>query len=270
MLGDGLPRECRSMRRMIPLLSGQTDRFAAHVAGALMICALAACGPPPPATTEIPDPFEGINRGLYQINVGFDKTVLKPISETMGATGREGIFGALNNFAENMDMPSNILNDLMQGKITTAATDTLRFGVNTVFGLAGILNPADEMGIPYRDTDFGETMFTWGVDEGAYVVLPFYGPSSTRDATGLLIDDAMNPLRLVVSTPLLWAGTWSKLAGQFGTRVRYSETVDSLLYDSADGYAQARLLYQQYRQFELGQAPAESSFVDPYEDPYGQ
>jgi phospholipid-binding lipoprotein MlaA len=256
---------------MIPLLSGRFGAFARPAVAVLTLLGLASCASTPPqASSSIADPLEGLNRGLYQFNVGFDKVVLKPMSESMGVTGREGVFGALSNFSDNIDMPGNVLNDLMQGRLRNAIADTLRFGVNTVFGLGGILDPADDMGIPYKDTDFGETLYVWGADEGFYLVLPFYGPSNERDAFGLLVDDLIDPLRFVLPRRTLWVGTWASLADRFGSRTRHAETVDSLLYESADGYAQARLLAQQYRQFELGQAPSEESFVDPYEDSNGQ
>ena len=250
---------------MIPYLSGRAFRAVA----VLVLPLLAACAPPP-AKEDIPDPLEPMNRGLYAVNVGFDKVVLKPISDAMGDTGRGGFFRALGNFADNLDTPTWVANDLMQGRLLDAAQNTLRFGVNTVFGLGGILDPADDMGLYAKETDFGATMYAYGVDEGWYLVLPFYGPSSTRDATGLLIDDVIDPMKLALPTSAVWLGTWAQLADQFGSRARHSETVDSLLYDSADGYAQARLLYQQYRQHELGQAPSEDSFIDPYEDSNGQ
>ena len=156
---------------MIPYLSGRTFRAVA----VLVLPLLAACAPPP-AKEDIPDPLEPMNRGLYAVNVGFDKVVLKPISDAMGDTGRGGFFRALGNFADNLDTPTWVANDLLQGRLLDAAQNTLRFGVNTVFGLGGILDPADDMGLYARETDFGATMYAYGVDEGWYLVLQFYGP----------------------------------------------------------------------------------------------
>lgn len=253
------------MKAMIPLISGKTARIAG-IASAMALVLLASACSPPPATSTIPDPLEDVNRGLFKVNIGFDKTVLVPISNAMGTDGREGYFGALANFAGNIDTAGYVVNDLLQLNIHDAVQNTLRFGVNTVFGLGGVLDPATDMGLASKPTDFGATMYTYGVDEGVYVVLPFYGPSTSRDAVGLAVDRVINPLNLVLTTPVLWAGTIAHLAGDFGSRMRHSETVDSILYDSADGYAQARLLYLQYRQFELGQTPADADFIDPYED----
>jgi phospholipid-binding lipoprotein MlaA len=79
-----------------------------------------------------------------------------------------------------------------------------------------------------------------------------------------VVDYAMNPLQLLIPKDKMWVSTASNAYAKLDKRGRYSETVDSILYDSADGYAQARLLYLQNRRYELGQAAAESDFEDPY------
>jgi len=124
-----------------------------------------------------------------------------------------------------------------------------------------------------KPTDFGETLHVWGAGEGAYVELPFLGPSTARDATGTLVDLVLNPIQLLLPPDEAMAATVTKLFSRLGDRDRFSATVESILYDSADSYAQARLLYLQNRRFGLGQAGAaegaDGAFIDPYEDPYG-
>ncbi|MEY4306178.1 MAG: hypothetical protein RIT52_2353, partial [Pseudomonadota bacterium] len=128
---------------------------------------------------------------------------------------------------------------------------------------------ATAAGMPENDTDFGETLHVWGVGEGAYLEVPFMGPSTTRDLAGSVIDLAIDPLNHLNRTQVLGvAGI--KLASKIGDRGRYSELVDSILYESADSYAQARLLYLQNRRHQLGQTEDEADFVDPYEDPYAE
>ena len=119
-------------------------------------------------------------------------------------------------------------------------------------------------------TDFGETLHVWGVEEGPYVELPFVGPSTSRDTLGMIVDLMIDPVSIFLPEPERYVGIASKMVAKVGDRARYSETVDSILYDSADSYAQARLLYLQNRRFELGQVGDDSSFEDPYEDSYGQ
>ena len=143
-------------------------------------------------------------------------------------------------------------------------------------------------GVEGKPTDFGETLHVWGVGEGPYMELPLAGPSTARDTAGMLADIALNPVRLALPTKEANAATILKLFSRLGDRDRFSATVDSLLYDSADSYAQARLLYLQNRRFQLGRAaggtgasdgdfidpyadaPSNDGFIDPYEDPYAQ
>jgi phospholipid-binding lipoprotein MlaA len=126
-----------------------------------------------------------------------------------------------------------------------------------------VFDPATAAGVAGDPTDFGETLHIWGVTEGNYFELPLFGPSTDRDALGKVVDIALDPLQLILpektSLPLV-----AKVASRISDRGRYSETVDSVLYDSADSYAQARLLYLQNRRFDLGQAPSDESFEDPY------
>ena len=144
--------------------------------------------------------------------------------------------------------------------------------MNSTIGVVGLFDPATEFGIVGKETDFGETLHVWGAGEGNYVELPFLGPSTERDMVGIAVDAALNPWRYVLPRKELNATTGLGLAGSVLDRSRYSETVDSILYDSADSYAQARLIYLQNRRFKLGQTAggaADDAFEDPYEDPYG-
>jgi phospholipid-binding lipoprotein MlaA len=120
------------------------------------------------------------------------------------------------------------------------------------------------MGVAGKKTDFGETLHVWGVGEGYYLELPLLGPSTARDALGEVVDSVINPIGVLLPKPERYVGTLAKVASKIGDRARYSETVDSVLYDSADGYAQARLLYLQNRRYELGQTAGEDDFEDPY------
>ena len=121
-------------------------------------------------------------------------------------------------------------------------------------------------------TDFGQTLAVWGVPEGAYVVLPFLGPSTERDTFGLIIDFAFDPLQFLIPPEAQDLQPYAFVGKKVISRGRFGSTVDSLLYESADPYAQARLLYLQNRRFDLG-VPVDSSYMeggaDPYADPYG-
>lgn len=234
------------------------------------LCAgLAGCAPP--VAQGIYDPYEIDNRSIHAFNVGLDSALLKPLAENgVGSSVPPEIWQGVGNFADNLDAPGEVVNSLLQLRLGAAVENTLRFGLNTVIGLGGLFDPATAMGVNGRRTDFGETLHVWGVGEGAYMELPVLGPSTQRDALGLVVDQAMNPVRLLLPKPGRTANTVAQILSKVGDRSRYSETFDSLLYDSADSYAQARLLYLQNRRYQLGQTGGEDSYVDPYEDPYAQ
>jgi phospholipid-binding lipoprotein MlaA len=124
----------------------------------------------------------------------------------------------------------------------------------------------------YEETsDFGDTLDLWAVGEGNYVELPIVGPSTERDMVGMVVDVFTNPLTFGSSGAERFMGPVAKGLSKLGDRYQYSETVDSILYDSADSYAQARLLYLQHRRFELGQAIIEEDQgEDGYEDFYAE
>lgn len=234
-----------------------------------LLSVLAACGPAP-APQGINDPYEKGNRATHQFNLAADRAVLRPLSRVMG-DGSGPVSRGLGNFAANLGTPGDVVNDLLQLRLGRATHNTLRFAINSTLGLGGLLDPATAMGAPAKKTDFGETLHVWGVDEGAYVELPLLGPSTQRDALGSAVDLVLDPMNYLLPKPESYFGTFAKGASQLSDRARYSGTVDSILYESADSYAQMRLLYLQNRRYELGQTTgADADFVDPYEDPYGQ
>lgn len=218
------------------------------------------------------DPYEPTNRRIHEFNRGVDKAVLKPLASAYGSIVPPPISQGVSNFAGNLDGPGDVVNDILQANPEDAVKNTARFLVNTTIGIGGLFDPATKMGLMGAPTDFGETLHVWGAKEGRYVEVPFLGPSTTRDFTGTVVDVVFNPLRLVLQEPETYWMTGAKLASRLGDRARYSETVDSILYESADSYAQARLLYLQNRRFALGQtgSAADASDDANFEDPYAQ
>lgn len=253
-------------------------RGKAFIAAAgFALTALTACAPAPQAS-GINDPHEATNREFHQVNRAVDRAILRPASKAYSILPQP-VERGVANFANNLDTPGDVVNNLLQGRVGPAAQNSLRFATNTIFGIGGVFDTATALGLPGVETDFGETLHVWGAGEGAYVEVPLLGPSTTRDFAGTIVDLAANPVRLAVPQPESSISTVAKAASRLGDRARYSETVESVLYESADSYAQLRLLYLQNRRFELGQSDgtaqdgatgADDGFVDPYEDPYGQ
>jgi len=270
----------------ISFISGLFRRICALV----MLSALLSACAGTPDSNGINDPFEPTNRKIHAFNKGVDRALVGPASKGYGVVP-EPLKRAVGNVADTLDIPGDIANNLLQFRLVAAAENTLRLGVNLTFGLAGTIDVSSELGLQGKPTDFGETLHVWGVGEGPYLELPLAGPSTARDTVGMLADLALNPVRLALPTKEANAATILKLFSRLGDRDRFSDTVDSLLYESADSYAQARLLYLQNRRFQLGKgtgtapadgsgddgfidpyadAPSDDGFIDPYEDPYAQ
>jgi phospholipid-binding lipoprotein MlaA len=216
-----------------------------------LVVALSACARPE-LTGEIYDPNEAQNRQMHEINKKLDRALVRPVALSYGRSTPEELRIAVGNFASNLSLPSTVLNDILQLQLGDAIHNTARFVLNTTVGLGGLLDPASQAGLGPRDTDFGETLYVWGFGEGAYVELPLLGPSTTRDAVGKIVDMAINPLNRYVPAPQKYFLPVASVMSRLGDRYRFGTTVDSILYESADSYAQSRLLYLESRRFQLG------------------
>lgn len=237
-----------------------TSKFAAILLIASI--GLAACSVPD-EPVEIHDPYENTNRKIHAFNKGLDQVVVRPTSTAYGSLIPRPIRRGVSNFANYVDTPRFILNDLAQGNVDDAMHNLARFAMNTVFGL-GVLDPASDAGVETRRTGFGETLHVWGTEEGAYIELPALGPSNERDAVGQIVDFVSNPITGALDASNDWIPPSANIMDRLGQRYEFGSTIDSLLYDSADSYAQTRNLYLQNRRFELGQ---EDDFAfDPFEE----
>jgi phospholipid-binding lipoprotein MlaA len=227
---------------------------------------LAGCSTTPEGA-DFNDPFEASNRQTHAFNRGVDRILLRPSSRAYGTVVPKPVQRSVGNLASNLDQPGYVLNDLLQGRVEDAGHNTFRFVINTLVGVGGLFDPATSFGLERRESDFGETLHAWGAQEGVYVELPLLGPSTARDAWGRLIDTAINPVRLATPDDADAAIASISVASIVGDRYARAGFLDPILYESADSYAQARLLYLQNRRFTLGGPPDEEDYFDPFEDP---
>lgn len=147
------------------------------------------------------DPLEPFNRSMFTFNDKLDKAVAQPVAKAYVAVTPPMVRTGVSNFFSNAyDFVSSV-NCLLQFKPQCAADNFLRFSFNTIFGFAGLLDIAGEMGIDHRHTDFGITLGRWGVPSGPYLVLPLLGPSTVRDgiAGRLTVDRNLDPIRRIDS-----------------------------------------------------------------------
>ena len=193
---------------------------------------------------NVNDPFENINRTFFDINEKVDNVALKPIALTYSKTP-EPVKHGITNFFRNLKEIDNTLNQVLQGKPKYAINDFSRFIINSTIGIGGILDPASSMGLERHDEDFGQTLGLWGVSPGPYLMIPFLGPTTTRDllsrpiSSFLEVTFHMDDSNVRISLSALDA---------IETRERLLD-VETLL--SGDKYNFVRDSYSQSREYEI-------------------
>jgi len=216
------------------------------LAAVLASLALAACSTTNPQSLAQHDPWEPTNRDIFAFDVKFEHAV-RPVAHfynnNMPAPAREGIHNALTN----LNAPVVFVNDALQGDGDKAEDTAGRFLINSTVGLAGLIDVASKMGIPYHDNDFGITLGKAGAQEGSYLVLPFVGPRPPRDLVGTGVDIAFDPL-----TYMSWNNStlYMMIRAGLGVVDTYASNVDaveSVERSSIDFYATTRSLYRQSR-----------------------
>jgi phospholipid-binding lipoprotein MlaA len=150
------------------------------------------------ASTNNPrDPLEPLNRAMYQVNDGLDKVVMKPVATVYKTVLPQFVRTGVTNFFNNLYDILTALNNLLQGKIADAASDVGRIALNTTVGIAGFIDVGTEVGLEKHKEDFGQTLGRWGIPDGPYLQIPFFGPSSFRDGVGLFVDVKLDPIRWI-------------------------------------------------------------------------
>ena len=225
---------------------------------------LSACSPHPEMLFY--DPFERMNRGTHEFNKGLDRDILSPASKGYSEFLPDPVEDSVSNFSSNLSLPGKVVNNVLQLDIPAAGTNLARFVINSTVGLAGIFAPSDSMGLAEVTTDFGQTLQRWGAEEGAYIEIPFFGPSNVRDGIGLIVGAMLlDPASYILKSPVSSYRSISNVGATLQNRQIYTDQIDDILYKSADSYAQARLVYLQNRRFKLKDSTSDA-YIDPYED----
>lgn len=179
-------------------------RRSLRLAAALFLAALATgCA----TTRDNPDPWQDLNRKTYAFNDALDRAVMKPVAQGYVKVVPEFARAGVANFFANLEDVGTGLNQFLQGKPREGAADLGRFVVNTVFGVFGLWDVATPMGLEKHYEDFGQTLGVWGMQPGPYLVLPFLGPSTMRDAPARAVDPAWYYSEAVNPERLYW-GVW--------------------------------------------------------------
>ena len=221
------------------------------------------------------DPVENVNRATFEFNNGVDEAIGEPIAMAYREALPRGVRDGIRNFADNLNSPVILINNLLQGEFGRAQVTLARFVVNSTAGIGGVADVAARAGLPGRRADFGETLAAWGVGPGPYLVVPFLGPSTTRHFLGRVADVAVNPIGyLLAATDYAWVGLVERTVGIIDQRERLIEAVDGLKKTSLDFYASARSSYWQARLAKIHNgrilpgAPGDDDIdIDDYDEP---
>ena len=234
-------------------------------ATALLLAAtlLGACAGVPAEQRVDSDPWEPLNRSLFSINTAIDNVTLKPIAKGYQAIIPSPVRTSVSNFYKNLTTPGSAVNNLLQGKAKRGLSELTRFVFNSTMGLGGILDVATAAGLEDYSEDIGQTAAVWGVPAGPYVMLPFLGPSTLRDAL-LFPIDAITPLYYYDNTSVRDKLQVLRII-DIRSRVLVAE---KFLDGSKDRYLTLRESYLQNREYEIydGNPPEDDAFFDEFMD----
>ena len=196
---------------------------------------------------RIADPLEPFNRAMYHFNDKLYFWALKPVSQGYNKIVPEGARVSVKNFFSNLGFPVRFISSLLQADFSGAATEFGRFAVNTIWGVGGLLDPSSsqQLNLPKREADFGQTLGLYGVGQGLYIVWPVLGPSSARDSVGIVGDFFLYPVSYIRP----WYDWLAVRAYQEvnDTSLRIGD-YESFQEMAIDPYVALRDAYSQYRQ----------------------
>jgi phospholipid-binding lipoprotein MlaA len=204
------------------------------------------------------DPWEGWNRKVFNFNEELDVHLLKPVATAYSKVVPQPVRQGVDNFFDNAQDAWSAVNNFLQGKIEYGFETAMRFGVNTVFGVAGVVDVSTDLGLVRHKEDFGQTLGRWGFGAGAYIVWPLFGPSSVRDSIALPLDRAASPALVIKNGGYQFAITTLQIVNTRADLLGASQVLDDIALDKytfvRDAYLQRRrsLVYD-------GDEPAGSS-----------
>ena len=196
---------------------------------------------------EVYDPLEPINRAIFSFNNVADRIILEPVAKGYRKLPSP-IQSGVSNFLSNLRTPLVVLNQVLQGQGNNAFQSTGRFLVNSTIGVFGLVDVAEKIGLEEKEEDFGQTLATWGVGDGFYLVLPLFGPSNLRDTTGMVMTMLTDPINsYAVSEGEAWMVPMRTAANAVDQRSKIIDEVNALRDNSVDYYAAVRSSYYQNR-----------------------
>jgi|AntRauTorcE11897_2_1112592.scaffolds.fasta_scaffold01032_9 phospholipid-binding lipoprotein MlaA len=199
-------------------------------------------------STNIPDPLEPLNRGIFKLNTALDIVLLEPLAMGYNALLPEIVRNGIRNFLRNLRAPIHIANNILQGEVGDASVGAARFVMNTTVGVGGVFDVAATQGLNYEQEDFGQTLAVWGVGDGFYIVWPVFGPSSVRDSVGFGVDALADPVRIVAfNADEEWIYYTRNGIEFLDAKASLVDTLRDVRKNSLDYYSSVKTIYEQRR-----------------------
>jgi phospholipid-binding lipoprotein MlaA len=246
-------------------LRSAPQRRSTALALLALTLALTGCATLPSGKADPSDRFERLNRSVYKFNTVLDHAILRPIARAYVRVTPQPVRSSVNNAVSNLAYPVTLVNNLLQGKLHDGMTDVARLLVNSTIGIGGLFDPASGMGLERHQEDFGQTMGWWGVHSGPYLMLPFLGPSTVRDAVGLVPDYLLlHEIETVKLFDNHGSIEWSLFSVSAINRRTQLLDEDPILERTYDPYAFLRSAYLQRRDYLIhdGVSSPEQDFPD--------
>ena len=216
-------------------------------------------------TSEAEDPWENLNRGTFAFNQKFDKYLLAPLAKGYRLILPTEIRTGVRNFLSNLSEPWSSINSALQGDFKNTGSTLARFVINSTIGVLGIFDVAKEIGFEKQKEDFGQTLAVHGVGPGPYLMLPFLGPSTVRDALGKVTSLYADPVTLALERNNKDEWVWIGMALKgIDFREQNLEKIDNLNETSVDFYATLRSLYLERRNSMIRNQNIDE--IDPFQE----
>ena len=229
---------------------------------------LASCASAPPgpsdAQDDTNDPYENVNRVIFDANMSIDKYFFEPVAEGYRWVLPTPVRTGISNVLQNLKSPLIFANDLLEGNPERAGQTFGRFLMNTVLGVGGIFDVGTSAKIPSHDADFGTTLAVWGVGSGPYLVLPLLNASNPRDGIAYGLESFADPVSIELNAHHLSDLSYTRFGvGLVDFRSKHIEDLDELKRSSLDFYATMRSLYWQSRNADIEAAKSPNNPAQP-------
>lgn len=239
---------------------------------AVALLAAGCAGGPTPEGELIADPYVETNRSIHAFNKGVDTAIVRPVSQAYGFVTPALFQHMIGNGLQHLRLPGIFINRVLQGDVEEAGAVFGRFGLNTLMGAGGLLDPATEFGLPYEPSDFGVTLAEWGAKEGVYLEAPLLGPNTTRHLVGRIVGLALDPTFLITVGAVDVTGAVEAIdtartpLNVVNTRYQNRQLLDDILYESEDSYITARTGYVQNRRLLVSGGTSEDRLPNIFGD----